>query len=443
MSDPRRSVPRTDAVLSDARLTGSIGALGRERVKGVVVDVLAQVRSGAVDPGETVPAVIAELARLRGAMRAVINATGVVIHTNLGRSALAPAAVAALHEAAGYTDVEFDLGTGRRGSRSRGIDDALVNELPAGYAAMVVNNGAAALLLAAVHLAAASAGREVIVSRGELIEIGDGFRLPDLIESAGLRLHEVGTTNRTTLNDYRSALGHETACVLKVHPGNFRILGFTRGVDVAELSSLGAPVLVDTGSGLLRPDPQLPDEPDVTSALRAGATLVTCSTDKLLGGPQGGLIAGAAADVAAVRRHPMARAMRADKLSLAALEATLRSGCLADDPVPPRRPRLNCTHECSRSPTGCGADGVDADVLASTGSIGGGSAPGVELSGWAISLPPDYAAALRGGTPPVIGRVEHGRCLLDLRCVDPSADETVGRAVLAVHQEPIRPGSAP
>jgi L-seryl-tRNA(Ser) seleniumtransferase len=269
-------------------------------------------------------------------------------------------------------------------------------------------------------------GREIVVSRGELVEIGDGFRLPDLLESTGARLREVGTTNRTTLADYAAAIGPDTGFVLKVHPSNFVVRGFTSAVPVAELATLGVPVVVDIGSGLLAPDPLLPDEPDAASALRAGAALVTASGDKLLGGPQAGLLLGDADLVERLRRHPLARALRVDKLTLAALEATLRG------PQPPTWVALRAEPGALRvrAENVCRALGdLDAEVSASVAVVGGGGAPGLELESWAVSLPPDLAEALRCGDPPILGRVERGRLLLDLRCVPSSLDSALVGAI--------------
>ncbi len=354
----------------------------------------------------------------------VINATGTVLHTNLGRAPLSDAARAALLVAAGYVDVEYDLSDGRRAARGRGALAALRAALPDAGDVMVVNNGAAALLLAVTVLAA---GREVVWSCGELVEIGDGFRLPDLVACTGATLREVGTTNRTTRADYVAAIGERTGCVLKVHPSNFQMRGFTSSVPVSELSGLGVPVVVDVGSGLLTPDRLLPDEPDIAGALRAGANVVTASGDKLLGGPQAGIIAGDADLIARFRRHPLARALRVDKLTIAALEATLggpespTSEALHADPVLLR----------SRAEAIAVRLGDMAAVVPSEGAVGGGSGTGVALPGWAVSLPERYAAALRAGDPAVVARLEGGRCLLDLRCVEPSDDEALIAAVLA------------
>ena len=318
--DPRRRTPRTDAVLDDPRLEDAVARLGRPRVKAAVTAALDEVRAGRIDPDDAVGRVVAALPPSATSLRRVVNATGVVVHTNLGRAPLSDAATEAVVTAAGATDVELDLDTGRRGRRGRGTLEALAAAVPDAGGVHVVNNGAAALALVACALAA---GREIVVARGELVEIGDGFRIPDLIESVGARLHEVGTTNRVHLADYERAVGPDTAFVLKVHPSNFRVEGFTSSVPVAELSGLSVPVVADLGSGLLAPHPRLPDEPDAATTLRAGAALVTASGDKLLGGPQCGLVLGDADLVERVRRFPLARALRVDKLTLAALEATL------------------------------------------------------------------------------------------------------------------------
>jgi L-seryl-tRNA(Ser) seleniumtransferase len=280
------------------------------------------------------------------------------------------------------------------------------------------------LLLAITVL---GAGREVIWSRGELVEIGDGFRLPDLVACTGATVREVGTTNRTTRADYVAALGERTGCVLKVHPSNFRLTGFTASVAVDQLASLGPPLIVDVGSGLLAPDPLLPDEPDIATSLRAGADLVTASGDKLLGGPQAGLIAGRAELITKLRRHPLARALRVDKLTLAALEATL-----CGPPSPTAMALHADPNELRARAEAIAAElGDEAEVAASEGVVGGGSGPGVVLPGWVVSLPERYATPLRVGEPAVVARVERGRCLLDPRCVPPSADGDLVRAVLA------------
>jgi L-seryl-tRNA(Ser) seleniumtransferase len=421
--DPRRAVPRTDAVLADPRLVAARERLGHDRVKRAVLAAQQRARDGEIAPASVADAATAALPAYAGSLRPVINATGVVLHTNLGRAPLSGAAVEALGAAAGHTDVELDLTTGRRARRGRGALAALARAVPDAGGVHVVNNGAAALVLAATALAA---GREIVVSRGEMVEIGDGFRLPDLLTSTGARLREVGTTNRTVLGDYAAAVGDSTGFVLKVHPSNFVVQGFTSAVGVRELATLGVPVVADIGSGLLASDPLLPDEPDAATTLRAGAALVTASGDKLLGGPQAGLVLGEAATVERLRRHPLARALRVDKLTLAALEATLRG------PVPPVTAYLHVDLDRLQARTERLAAAVSGKVVAVEGRVGGGGAPGLPLPGWAVALPEECAERLRRGEPGVVARVERGRCLVDLRCVPTERDADVERAILAV-----------
>jgi len=424
--DDRRRIPRTDAVLADERVTRASGRLGTVVVKAAVTAAQARARAGEIVADDVVEEVLGRLPARPTSLRPVLNATGVVLHTNLGRAPLSAAAVEAMTVAAGYVDVEFDVRTGQRARRGRATLAALAGAAPAAEAGLVVNNGAAALVLATTALAS---GREVIVSRGEMVEIGDGFRLPDLIRSTGAQLREVGTTNRTVLGDYAEAVTPDTGCILKVHPSNFRVEGFTSAVSVAGLATLAVPVVVDIGSGLLRPDAVLPQEPDATTTLAAGAALVTCSGDKLLGGPQAGIVLGRADLVEALRRHPLARALRVDKLTLAALEATLRG------PHPPAVQYLHADEPQLRRRAEHLAAALDAPVVPSVGVVGGGGAPGVELPGWAVSLPHSWAALLRDGDPCVVARVEHGRCLVDLRCVPPECDGLVLQAVSAVQDE--------
>ena len=424
--DPRRRVPRTDVALADPRLAGAAERLGAATVKAAVVAAQDRARAGLLAPEDVVAAAAASLPARATTLRPVLNATGVVLHTNLGRAALSPAAVEALGVAAGAVDVEFDVTDGSRARRGRGTLAALRAAVPDAEDVLVLNNGAAALVLATTALAA---GREVVVSRGEMVEIGDGFRLPDLIASTGARLREVGTTNRTHLRDYADAVGPDTGCVLKVHPSNFRVEGFTASVEVAALATLGVPVVADTGSGLLAPHPLLPDEPDAASALRAGAAVVTASGDKLLGGPQAGLLLGRADVVERLRRHPLARALRVDKLTLAALEATLRG------PSTPTWSALLAEPQALRARCEAVAARVGGAVVASDGAVGGGGAPGQALPGWAVGLPAAYAPALRAGDPCVVGRVERDRCLLDLRCIAPADDDRLVAAVSALASE--------
>jgi L-seryl-tRNA(Ser) seleniumtransferase len=422
--DPRRRIPRTDVVLDDPQVVEAARGVARTAVKTIVAAAQRRARAGEISPDEVVAVTVSALAR-RG-LRPVINATGVIVHTNLGRAPLSTAATEAVTAAAGATDVEFDLDTGERARRGRTALAALAAAVPDAQDVHVVNNNAAALVLAATVLAA---GREIIISRGEMVEIGDGFRLPDLLQSTGARLREVGTTNRTTARDYADAIGAETGFVLKVHPSNFRMEGFTAAASVAELAALPVPVVADIGSGLLAPEPLLPGEPDAATALRAGAALVTASGDKLLGGPQVGLILGRAELVTLLRRHPLARAVRVDKLTLAALESTVR------DEVPPvllalRADAADLRSRADRLALRLAA--VGAEVVDSVGAVGGGGAPGHELPSVALALPDALARPLRRGEPPVVGRVLRGRLLLDLRTVPPDQDDTLAAAVLAV-----------
>jgi L-seryl-tRNA(Ser) seleniumtransferase len=429
-ADPRRQVPRTDTLLADPRLAAAGERLGRALVKGTVQRVQQRIRDGEVAPPDAVHAVLASLPGTASSLQPVLNATGVLVHTNLGRSPLSSAAVEAVVAASGTTDVELDLGTGRRGPRGEGAIAALLDAVPAAEAAIVVNNCAAALALVATALAA---GRELVLARGELVEIGDGFRIPDLLVSTGARLREVGTTNRTTLADYRGALGPDAGAVLKVHPSNFVVRGFTRSVEVRELaaalSGSGTPLVADVGSGLLRPHPLLPDEPDLQTTLADGADLVLASGDKLLGGPQAGLVLGRAELVQRLRRHPLYRALRVDKTTLAALEATLRG------PLPPVQEMLGADLERLRERAQAlaarlSAGGVDAVVVDAEARVGGGGAPEHPLPSAAVSLPASFAELLRRGSPPVVGYVEDGRTLLNLRSLLPSADESLAAAVL-------------
>jgi L-seryl-tRNA(Ser) seleniumtransferase len=391
-------------------------------------------RAGEIEPTAVADAAADALPSLAATLTPVINATGVLLHTNLGRAPLSPAARAAVQAAAGSTDLEFDLASGQRGRRGRGMLSALAAAVPAAEAVHVVNNNAAALVLAATALAA---GREILVSRGELIEIGDGFRLPDLLESTGARIREVGTTNRTTAADYAAAIGPQTAFVLKVHPSNYRIEGFTASASVAELAGLSVPVVGDIGSGLLTAHPLLADEPDASSWLSAGAALVTASGDKLLGGPQAGLLLGQADLIARLARHPLARALRVDKLTAAALEATLSgpqslvAEQLAADPA-------TLTARADQIVAALASLQIDAQAEPTEAAVGGGGAPGVGLPSAAVSLPVGLALPLRTGAsvrrgmmPAVVGRIEDGRLLLDLRAVAPADDELLVAAVVA------------
>ena len=433
--DSRRLVPRTDALLADPRLAAAARRLGKARVKAAVIAAQQRAREGRIPPAQVADAAVAALPAHAASLTPVLNATGVLLHTNLGRAPLSAAARDAVAAAAGCTDLEFDLVSGTRGQRGRGALAALAAAVPAAQAVHVVNNNAAALVLAATALAGGAAS-EIVVSRGELIEIGDRFRLPDLLESTGARIREVGTTNRTSLADYASSVGPATAFVLKVHPSNYRIEGFTASASVAELAGLPVPVIGDIGSGLLVPCPQLPEEPDADTWLRAGAALVTASGDKLLGGPQAGLILGRADLVTRLARHPLARALRVDKLTFAALEATL-----AGPPAPVAEAlavsEAALTDRAERLAARMGSAGIDARPVPAQATAGGGAAPGVALPSAAVSLPQSLAGPLRDGdpvrrgvVPAVIGRTEGGRVLLDLRSVRPDDDETLAAAVV-------------
>ena len=378
-------------------------------------------------------------------LRRVINATGVIVHTNLGRAPLAAVAQEAVTAAAaGYSNLELDLAGGGRGSRHAHVE-GLLCELTGAEAAMVVNNGAAAVLLAVAGLA--GPGRAVVVSRGQLVEIGGGFRIPDVVAQSGATLTEVGTTNRTRRVDYERAVirgAGEVGAIMRVHPSNFRLLGFVEEVEIEALCGLGVPVIDDVGSGVLYEASMIPgldEEPDLRRSVAAGAALVCCSGDKLLGGPQAGLLVGSAAAIAAARSHPLARAMRIDKLSLAGLEATLR---LYRDPAAARReiPVLamltasedELAHRAARLRELVGSE--RAELVRAGAKVGGGALPLLELEGPAVALvggarPDEITRALREFDPPVIGRIHNGRVLLDPRTLDDGEVEIAAQAARA------------
>ena len=379
--------------------------------------------------------------RVATGMRPVINATGVILHTNLGRAPLPRAAIDAVVRAAGsYTDLEVDRTTGRRGTRTARAEFLLM-ALTGAEAAMVVNNCAAALLLA---LAAIAKRKEVLVSRGELIEIGGEFRIPDILAASGAKLVEVGTTNRTRIGDYRAALSERTGAILRVHPSNYRVVGFTSTASSADLAALGSkhgvPFLFDIGSGLLASGHGMPaDEPSVAEALQGGANLVTFSGDKLLGGPQAGCIVGSEALVTRLRRHPIARAVRVDKLQVAALESVLASisaGHVDDLPVPTmlREPVESIARRAHRLAEAIGGDLEHARVRRCESVVGGGAMPGMTLPSWGVEIEvPDalaFAARMRVALPPVFCRVEGDRVLFDLRTVFPDQIHDLTRAIL-------------
>ncbi len=355
----------------------------------------------------------------RPSLRRVINATGVIVHTNLGRAPLSVAARAAVARAAqGYTNLELSLDSNERTARHFHVE-RLLCELTGAEAATAVNNCAAAVLLCAAALA--GGGRELIVSRGQLVEIGGGFRIPEVVAQAGARLIEVGTTNRTRLADYRRAIGEQAGALLRVHPSNFRTVGFVEDVGIAELCTLGVPVIDDVGSGVLVDGIEaLAGEPSVRHSVKAGAALVCFSGDKLMGGPQSGVIVGRRETVDLCRRHPLARAMRIDKLSLAALEATLalyRDPELARQEIPVLAMLTAPQEELQRRANAL-AEATGGAVVESVALVGGGALPLLELPGPAVALDGHadaLAGALRAGDPAVLGRIERGRLLLDPR----------------------------
>jgi L-seryl-tRNA(Ser) seleniumtransferase len=377
-----------------------------------------------------------QVARQHHGISEVLNATGIVLHTGLGRAPLPPSAVrAVLRSARGYSDLEVDRETGGRGRRTARAETLIV-ALTGAEAALVVNNNAAALLLG---LAALAEKKDVLVSRGELIEIGGEFRLPDIMAASGARLVEVGTTNRTRAGDYRRALGRRTALILKVHPSNYRLTGFTNTVGILDLATIAReakiPLLHDVGSGLLDRDPDLPaDEPAVTESLAAGADVVLFSGDKLLGGPQSGILAGRADLIERLRRHPLARALRVDKMTVAALEAVLRLYAtdrrgelpvwsFLSTPQPQLRKRAKALASALRGAT----------VSEAAAAPGGGSLPGYGIPSAQLVVPsrsPERVAGrLRLGRPPVFCRVDDNAVVFDLRTVHPADDDRLLRAI--------------
>jgi len=432
-----RDLPSVDELAGDGRLAG---AAPRPLLVSAARSALSRAREellAGAEPGDLVERVESELAAARGArLRRAINATGVIIHTNLGRAPLAREALERVSAVAGgYSNLEYDLGEGGRGSRQ---DHAtpILRRLTGAEAALVVNNNAAAILLA---LAALAEGREVLVSRGELIEIGDGFRIPDVLARSGARLREVGTTNRTRAGDYDRAIGPETALLLRVHQSNFRVVGFTEQPRLADLVRVarahGLPLVDDLGSGALFASSSLllGDEPTARESLEAGADLVCFSGDKLLGGPQAGIIVGRAELVEQLRRHPLQRALRADKLTLAALEATLALYLdpeLAAREVPVLR-MLAEPLDTVRARAQRLASLVGGDVEPTVGRVGGGALPLTELPSFACAVEEELAPRLRNAEPPVIGLVRDGRFLLDCRTIADDEVDEVANAVTA------------
>src|SRR4051812_46730135 len=427
-----RATPPTDA-RERLRALPSVDRLATAVAKAELAERRGELLAGATGDADLVARA---RERLRPSLRRVLNATGVVVHTNLGRAPLAAEARAAVSRAAeGYANLELDLASGERGSRQAHVE-ALLRELTGAEAALAVNNCAAATLLAAAALA--GDGRDLVVSRGQLIEIGGAFRIPEVIAQAGARLVEVGTTNRTRLADYAAALGDGTGAILRAHPSNFRTLGFVEEVEIEALCGLGVAVIDDVGSGVLADDLEvLAGEPPVRRSVRAGAALTCFSGDKLLGGPQAGLLVGSPEAIAACRHHPLARAVRIDKLSLAALEATL---ALYRDPDHARRAlpvlaMLTAGEEALEARARRLAAATGGTVVRATAKVGGGALPLLELPGPAVALDPGparadaLAAALRAGGPPVVGRIQDGRLLLDPRTLTDAEADLAASAV--------------
>jgi L-seryl-tRNA(Ser) seleniumtransferase len=449
-----RRLPAVDRVMGTQPLAGLSGRFPRVLLLEGAQQAVAELRCKILqDPGtaenldlspSSAAARATEIVRAKAApsLRRVINATGVLLHTNLGRAPLSSSALAAVHSVAtSYSNLEFDLTSGSRGQRHTHVE-GLLCRLTGAEAATVVNNNAGALVLA---LAALAGGKEVIVSRGELVEIGGSFRVPEVMSASGCRLREVGTTNKTHLSDYEQAIGPETGLLLKVHTSNYRIVGFTAAVSSTDLVTLGAernlPVLEDLGSGMLFDLSPfgLPREPTVSEAVASGLDAVTFSGDKLLGGPQAGLIVGRKWALDKIRRHPLARALRIDKMTLAALEATLRhyldhEEALREIPV---LRMLSLTSEETRSRclalaegiAGAIGDAATVETVPDTSQVGGGALPLTELPGFAVALIPRYisvddlAARLREGTPPLVARIQEGRLLLNPRTLTREEEE--------------------
>ncbi|MEZ4501461.1 MAG: L-seryl-tRNA(Sec) selenium transferase [Dehalococcoidia bacterium] len=449
---PLRALPSVERVLADGRVMPLTARHGHEAVVTLVRTVLDELRAelleGRTPTGLDAAGVVVQRASsLERSLRPVINATGVVIHTNLGRAPLSDAALEAMREiGADYSNLEFDLDEGGRGSRFAHLGP-LLSRLTGAEAAIAVNNNASALLLA---LSALAKDREVIISRGQLVEIGGGFRIPDVMRQSGAHLVEVGTTNRTRLRDYAEAISENTGALLRVHASNFRVVGFTEDTALADLASLarerGLLLIDDVGSGALI-DPRrygLEAEPLVRDSVAAGADVVLFSGDKLLGGPQAGIAVGRREAIEAMQRHPLARAVRMDKASIAALAATLEHYARgeADEAVPVWRmismDAAVVRRRAQRLARSAKAAGARAEVVESRSMVGGGSLPEESLPSYACAVGLDVpdgggadalAAALRQGDPAVVGRIEAGRVLLDPRTVDPRQDRRLEAAL--------------
>ncbi len=443
MTDPRAVLPSVSVVLDDV---GDDPRIRPDLLAVLVRDVLADLRAGLSADStrracreQAVAATRLRVDALTARPGPTINATGVVLHTGLGRAPLSAAARAAVADATGPWAVEVDA-DGRRGHRDRRLAD-LVTLLTGAPDATFANNGAGALVLA---LRAAAGDGRVAVSRGELVEIGGSFRLPDVIAAAGVALHEIGTTNRTHLSDVEAALVDGVDAVLVVHPSNYRVEGFTHRPALADVAAAcnraGVPLVLDAGSGLLEPSElaALADEQAMATGLADGADLVTGSGDKVLGGPQAGIVAGRVDLVATARRDPFARALRLDKLRVAALVATLQDHLADPTDVPARRllatDPADLLARARRLRDRVADDGLAVDVVAVTAVVGGGTSPGETMDSVALAVDPGWAGHLRARSPSVATRVRDGRCLVDLRAVDPDDDHLVAAALLGVHR---------
>ena len=429
-TNPLRELPSVDELLGREELAALAESHGRPQVLAAARAALERAREdvrAGFPAGDLVMRTTAELeGRLAPRLRRVVNATGIVVHTNLGRAPLAESALARVQEVgAAYSNLEYDVAAGARGSRQDHVA-AVLRELTGAEAALVVNNNAAAVLLA---LAALGEGREVIVSRGELIEIGDGFRIPDVLARSGATLVEVGTTNRTRLADYERAIGERTAALLRVHQSNFRIVGFTEHPSVRDLARLAdrheLPLVDDLGSGALV---ETLDEPTARASIEAGAHVVTFSGDKLLGGPQAGLAVGRADLIERMRRHPLQRALRADKLTLAALEGTLAVYRAGSRELPVLR-MLDEPPETVRARAERLAGLTGGSVEQTVARSGGGALPLAEIESYACALELELAEALRLGEPAVVGIVRDDRLLLDCRTLTDAEVDEVAEAV--------------
>ena len=461
MSDPRREIPSVDALLASPEFEPILKGFPRQLVVKVTRIVIQEIRNRLlagdkeIDPDELSYYARTVVIRLEQetmpSLRRVINATGVVLHTNLGRAPLAEVAVDAMATTArGYSNLEYDVEAGRRGSR---YDHCvkLLRELTGAEDAIVVNNNAAALVLV---LNTTARGKGVAVSRGELVEIGGGFRIPEILERAGASLVEVGSTNRTRLSDYQNSIKKDkVAAILKVHRSNFRITGFTEDTTLASLADLaneeGIPLLHDLGSGLFITSDALalPAEPLAADSLSAGADLVAVSGDKLLGGPQAGIILGNSELINALRQNPLCRALRVDKVTLAGLEATLqlyRDPGQALEAIPTLRMLGNTPENLGKRCEELAAEltglGIGSSIVESEGRVGGGTYPGVKLPGFALALDGPHGAEalamhLRNGDPPVIARIVDKRVFIDLRTVLPGQENDLVRRVREASNE--------